>query len=76
MLHDMAKENCTIVCAIHQPSSQMISFFDNIMVLNRGRCVYCGPKSEILKTYSIAGFTCPSFYNIAEYGNVYFIYLI
>ncbi|KYM75697.1 ATP-binding cassette sub-family G member 1 [Atta colombica] len=67
MLHDMAKENCTIVCAIHQPSSQMISFFDNIMVLNRGRCIYCGPKSEILKTYSIAGFTCPSFYNIAEY---------
>ncbi|XP_011050629.1 PREDICTED: ATP-binding cassette sub-family G member 1-like [Acromyrmex echinatior] len=67
MLHDVMRANCTVVCAIHQPSSQMISLFDNIMVLNRGRCMYCGPKSEILNTYSIAGFTCPSFYNIAEY---------
>ncbi|KAG5335416.1 ABCG4 protein, partial [Acromyrmex charruanus] len=67
MLHDVARANCTVVCSIHQPSSQMISLFDNIMVLNRGRCMYCGPKSEILNTYSIAGFTCPNFYNIAEY---------
>ncbi|KAG5340178.1 ABCG4 protein, partial [Acromyrmex heyeri] len=67
MLHNMARANCTVVCVIHQPSSQMISLFDNIMVLNRGRCMYCGPKSEILNTYSIAGFTCPSFYNIAEF---------
>ena len=71
MLHNMANANCTVVCVIHQPSSQMISLFDNIMVLNQGRCMYCGPKSEILNTYSIAGFTCPSFYNIAEFGNVY-----
>ncbi|XP_012063520.1 PREDICTED: ATP-binding cassette sub-family G member 1-like [Atta cephalotes] len=67
MLHNMASANCTVVCVIHQPSSQMISLFDNIMVLNQGRCMYCGPKSEILNTYSIAGFTCPSFYNIAEF---------
>ncbi|XP_018392592.1 PREDICTED: ATP-binding cassette sub-family G member 1-like [Cyphomyrmex costatus] len=67
MLHDMATANCTIVCAIHQPSSRMISLFDDIMVLNQGRCMYCGPKSEILNTYRIAGFTCPSFYNIAEF---------
>ncbi|KYN29412.1 ATP-binding cassette sub-family G member 1 [Trachymyrmex cornetzi] len=67
MLHDMTRRNCTVICAIHQPSSQMMSHFDNIMVLNRGRCMYCGPKSEILNTYSIAGFTCPSFYNVAEY---------
>ncbi|XP_071634445.1 ATP-binding cassette sub-family G member 1-like isoform X3 [Temnothorax longispinosus] len=67
MLHGMARKNCTVVCAIHQPSSQMISLFDDIMVLNQGRNMYCGPKSEILNTYSIAGFTCPSFYNIAEF---------
>ncbi|XP_039310866.1 ATP-binding cassette sub-family G member 1 [Solenopsis invicta] len=67
ILHNMAKANCTIVCAIHQPSSRMISLFDDIMVLNRGRCLYCGPKSEILSTFNIAGFTCPSFYNITEF---------
>jgi len=70
MLHDMAKANCTVVCAIHQPNSHMISLFDDIMVLNRGRCMYCGPKSEILNTYNSAGFTCPNFYNIIEFGNI------
>ncbi|XP_039310784.1 ATP-binding cassette sub-family G member 4 [Solenopsis invicta] len=67
MLHNIAKANCTVVCAIHQPSSKMIALFDDIMVLNRGRCMYCGTKSEILNTYSIAGFACPNFYNIAEF---------
>ncbi|XP_050458546.1 ATP-binding cassette sub-family G member 4-like isoform X2 [Cataglyphis hispanica] len=67
VLHNMARANCTVVCAIHQPSSQMISQFDDIMVLDRGRCMYCGPKSEILNTYESAGFTCPRFYNIAEF---------
>lgn len=69
----MAKANCTVVCAIHQPSSQMISQFDNIMVLDRGRCMYCGPKNEILNVYESAGFTCPRFYNIAEFGNIAFV---
>ncbi|XP_012525984.1 ATP-binding cassette sub-family G member 4 [Monomorium pharaonis] len=67
MLHNIASENCTVVCSIHQPSSQMISLVDNIMVLNQGRCMYCGPTNEILNTYSIAGFTCPNFYNITEF---------
>ncbi|XP_011054838.1 PREDICTED: ATP-binding cassette sub-family G member 4-like [Acromyrmex echinatior] len=67
ILHDMARANCTVICTIHQPSSQMISLFDNIIVLNQGRCMYCGPKNEILNMYSIAGFTCPNFYNIIEF---------
>ncbi|XP_077275252.1 ATP-binding cassette sub-family G member 1-like isoform X3 [Temnothorax americanus] len=67
MLHGMTRENWTVVCVIHQPSRQMISLFDNIMVLNQGRSMYCGPKSEILNTYNVAGFTCPSFYNTAEF---------
>ncbi|KAG5320042.1 ABCG1 protein, partial [Acromyrmex heyeri] len=67
ILHDMARANCTVICTIHQPNSQMISLFDNIIVLNQGRCMYCGPKNEILNTYSIAGFTCPNFYNIIEF---------
>lgn len=69
VLHDMTRANCTVVCAVHQPSSQMISQFDDIMVLSQGRCIYCGPRSEILLTFNDAGFICPDFYNIAEFGN-------
>lgn len=67
ILQTMARTNCTVVCAIHQPSSQMITHFDDILVLNQGRCMYCGPKSGILNTFSNAGFVCPRFYNIAEF---------
>ncbi|KAL6263484.1 hypothetical protein P5V15_006275 [Pogonomyrmex californicus] len=67
MLHGMARANCTVICTIHQPSSRMVSLFDNIMVLDRGRCMYCGPKNEIINTYNIAGYMCPSFYNIIEF---------
>lgn len=67
LLNLLTRQKCTVICAIHQPSSRMISLFDNIMVLDRGRCMYCGPQCEILNTYSIAGFTCPTFYNIVEF---------
>ncbi|XP_029163946.1 ATP-binding cassette sub-family G member 4-like [Nylanderia fulva] len=67
VLHNMAKANCIVICVIHQPSSQMISQFDDITVLDRGRCMYCGPKNKILNTYESAGFTCPRFYNISEF---------
>lgn len=69
----MAEANCTVVCAIHQPSSQMISQFDDIIVLNKGRAMYCGSKNDILNTFENAGFVCPPFYNIAEFGNTNFI---
>ncbi|XP_014486853.1 PREDICTED: ATP-binding cassette sub-family G member 4-like isoform X2 [Dinoponera quadriceps] len=67
VLYDMARTNCTVICAIHQPSSQMISQFDDILVLNRGRCIFCGSKDDILNVFDNAGFTCPAFYNIAEF---------
>ncbi|XP_039311065.1 ATP-binding cassette sub-family G member 1-like [Solenopsis invicta] len=67
ILHKMARANCTIVCTIHQPSSHIVSLVDDIMVLHEGKCMYCGPKSEILNTYNIAGFTCPNFYNVTEF---------
>ncbi|KAL6262646.1 hypothetical protein P5V15_005440 [Pogonomyrmex californicus] len=67
MLHGRARMNCTVVCVIHQPSSQMISLFDNIIILDQGRSIYCGPKSEIINTFNTAGYTCPNFYNITEF---------
>lgn len=67
LLHDMARAGCTIACAIHQPSSRMISLFDDLLALHKGKSVYCGPWADVLSTFSNVGYTCPQFYNIAEF---------
>lgn len=67
LLHSMARSGCTVACAVHQPSSQMISQFDTMIILNQGTTLYCGPREEVLNTFHEAGYDCPRFYNIAEF---------
>ncbi|CAB0029612.1 unnamed protein product [Trichogramma brassicae] len=58
---------CTVVCAVHQPSSQMTCLFDDLLVMSRGRARYCGPRDRVLDHFARAGFACPTFYNLAEF---------
>ncbi|XP_076246923.1 ATP-binding cassette sub-family G member 4 isoform X2 [Calliopsis andreniformis] len=67
LLHGMAKAGCTVACAVHQPSSRMISQFDDLLVLHKGKSFYCGPWDDVLSTCNSAEYTCPQFYNIAEF---------
>lgn len=67
LLHSISRSGCTVVCAVHQPSSQMISQFDTVIVVNQGSTLYCGPQDEVLNTFQEAGYVCPNFYNIAEF---------
>ncbi|KZC04864.1 ATP-binding cassette sub-family G member 4 [Dufourea novaeangliae] len=67
LLHKMAKSGCTVACAVHQPSSRMISQFDDLLVLHGGRSFYCGAWDDVLNTFNDAGYACPQFYNIAEF---------
>ncbi|XP_076169712.1 ATP-binding cassette sub-family G member 4 isoform X2 [Ptiloglossa arizonensis] len=67
LLHKMTRTGCTIACAVHQPSSRMISQFDDLLVLHNGKSYYCGTWDDILSTLNTAGYACPQFYNIAEF---------
>ncbi|XP_017753169.1 PREDICTED: ATP-binding cassette sub-family G member 4-like isoform X2 [Eufriesea mexicana] len=67
LLHKIAKGGCTVACAIHQPSSRMISQFDDLLVLHNGTSFYYGPWDDVFCTFSDAGYTCPQFYNISEF---------
>lgn len=69
LLKNMAESGCTIVSAIHQPSSHMITMIDEIMILSWGEKLYGGPQNKIIETFKNAGFICPPFYNIGEFGN-------
>lgn len=68
LLKNMSDSGCTIACSIHQPSSHMMTMFDDILLLAEGRSIYCGPADTIVETFGQAGFICPSFYNIGEFG--------
>ncbi|XP_034941510.1 uncharacterized ABC transporter ATP-binding protein/permease YOL075C-like [Chelonus insularis] len=67
LLKNMSQNGCNVICSVHQPSSQMMTMFDNLLVLANGRELYCGPQTSVISTFERAGFNCPSFYNIGEY---------
>ncbi|CAG5078998.1 Similar to ABCG1: ATP-binding cassette sub-family G member 1 (Homo sapiens) [Cotesia congregata] len=71
LLRRLSQEGCTIICSIHQPSSQIVTLIDNILVLADGQDLYCGPRVSLVETFEQAGFACPSFYNICEFGCQY-----
>ncbi|XP_011499596.1 PREDICTED: ATP-binding cassette sub-family G member 4-like [Ceratosolen solmsi marchali] len=67
LLGSMARTGCTVVCAVHQPSSHITCRFDDILVLSQGRSRYCGPRDSLLDHFKNAGYACPPFYNLAEF---------
>ncbi|EGG11574.1 uncharacterized protein MELLADRAFT_74086 [Melampsora larici-populina 98AG31] len=65
-----APEGCgtTIVCSIHQPSSQIYHSFDYICLLALGgRQIYCGKTLGAVDFIASHGLECPQGYNMADY---------
>ncbi|WAQ81529.1 hypothetical protein PtA15_1A871 [Puccinia triticina] len=58
----------TIICSIHQPSSQIYHAFDHVCLLAPGgRQIYCGPTSEAVGYLGSRGLKCPPEYNPADF---------
>ena len=58
---------CTIVASIHQPSARIFDLFTHVIVLNAGRTVYQGRQSEVLPTFTAAGYPCPMHTNLSDH---------
>lgn len=67
LLRSLADEGRTIITTLHQPSSQMLALFDNIMLLSAGRVVYSGPAGGALPHFASLGLPCPPHYNPCDY---------
>ncbi|CAG0920997.1 unnamed protein product, partial [Notodromas monacha] len=63
MLKDMAAKGKTVICTIHQPSSEVFEVFDQIMLLAEGRTAFLGSSFECMHL----GHKCPSTFNPADY---------
>ncbi|CAK4354690.1 unnamed protein product [Aphanomyces euteiches] len=64
---NLAKQNRTIVCTIHQPSSAVYNMFDHVMILSQGQTAYFGSPNDSLGHFASLGYPCPQFTNPGEY---------
>ena len=59
--------NRTVVFTIHQPRSNIVALFDQLVLLAKGRTVYSGPFSKCQHYFDSIGYPCPPGFNIADY---------
>ena len=57
----------TIICTIHQPSSEIFHAFDDLLLLSSGKCIYQGPTVEAATFFRSIGSPVPNHYNPAEH---------
>ncbi|KAG5043326.1 hypothetical protein JHK87_007241 [Glycine soja] len=56
-----------VICSIHQPSSEIFSLFDDLLLLSSGETVYFGEAKMALKFFADAGFPCPTRRNPSDH---------
>ncbi|KAI5636160.1 ABC-2 type transporter domain-containing protein [Phthorimaea operculella] len=66
-LRTVAAGGRTVACVVHQPSSRLFASADDVILLANGRTFYAGPVADVPAALSRAGFTCPQYYNMADY---------
>ncbi|THH33239.1 hypothetical protein EUX98_g1004 [Antrodiella citrinella] len=59
--------NRTVVFTIHQPRSNIVSLFDQILLLAQGKLIYAGESSRCHEYLEKIGHPCPPGFNLADY---------
>jgi len=59
--------NRTVIFTIHQPRSNIVALFDQLLLLAKGRTVYSGPFASCQAYFDQIGYSCPPGFNIADY---------
>jgi ABC-type multidrug transport system ATPase subunit/ABC-type multidrug transport system permease subunit len=57
----------TVVIALLQPSPEVFALFDDVLILNKGRVMYHGPRDQALGYFQDMGFHCPPRRDVADY---------
>ncbi|BBN02381.1 ATP-binding cassette, subfamily G (WHITE), member 2 [Marchantia polymorpha subsp. ruderalis] len=66
-LKNLTKERRTVVCSIHQPSSDVFELFDALCLLSGGKQVFFGPLAGAQEFFANAGFPCPTMRNPSDH---------
>lgn len=57
----------TVVFTIHQPRSNIVAMFDQLLLLAGGKVVYSGEYAKCQTYFESIGHSCPPGFNIADY---------
>ncbi|XP_068753100.1 protein white-like isoform X1 [Montipora capricornis] len=66
-LQQLAAQGRTIICTIHQPSSEVYAMFDSILLLAEGRTAYMGATTSANQYFDSLGYPCPINFNPADH---------
>ncbi|XP_055640435.1 ATP-binding cassette sub-family G member 1-like isoform X2 [Toxorhynchites rutilus septentrionalis] len=67
-MRNLAQEGRIVACVIHQPSSGILRMFDDVFLVSRGSCLYCGPLDELVPHFAAFGLECPLSHNPADFA--------
>ncbi|KAM0672568.1 hypothetical protein OCOL_000299 [Ordospora colligata] len=67
LLKDLAKMGKTILVTIHQPSYEMIDFFDKIILMSMGNLVYDGDLKGCVDFFDACGYSLPKQTNPVDF---------
>ena len=57
----------TVICTIHQPSSDIFNLFDDLILMDKGELVYIGEIKSCRKYMERNGHKCEKYYNPADF---------
>ncbi|CAH1154007.1 unnamed protein product [Phaedon cochleariae] len=67
VLKTMAQGGKTVVCTIHQPSSELYAMFDKLLLMSEGRVAFMGSPHEADEFFREIKAPCPRNFNPADY---------
>eukprot|EP01061_Rhynchopus_euleeides_P003370 TRINITY_DN12629_c0_g2_i1.p1 TRINITY_DN12629_c0_g2~~TRINITY_DN12629_c0_g2_i1.p1 ORF type:complete len:495 (+),score=248.40 TRINITY_DN12629_c0_g2_i1:167-1486(+) len=68
ILKSLAESGCTIVCTIHQPSSEVFALFHNVVCLRAGHIVYQGSVEGVAAHFETDEFVCKNNTNPSDFA--------
>ena len=66
-LKNLTDEGRTVVATIHQPSSDILRLFDDMILLNHGKIVYQGEVKNLVPYFDNIGYKCPEYTNPSDF---------
>ncbi|CAH3152291.1 unnamed protein product [Porites lobata] len=66
-MQQLADQGRTIICTIHQPSSEVYAMFHSILMLAEGRIAFMGSTEKAIDYFKCLGFPCPDNFNPADF---------
>lgn len=67
LMQDLAKNGKTIICTIHQPSSEIFEKFDKLCLMVEGRVAFFGETYKAKDFFLNVGLPVPPDYNPADF---------